>query len=228
MRALVRPAEGRLDNPCHRGRVGSGSRRDLSTAADVSAKKNRRIGGAFVHLTDQPVRADALGVARRGFDLLALRVRRDPESTTRRRRGRKSRISGNLALCRKPLGLPCVPRARPADRGAARRRGRRRSARRLARRSGGRPLLGRRDVHARRDPGRAGREQVDAWIVEAAGEPVGYLQSWWDDGDAATRRAGHVPHAVRAAGAGLAATGCARRRLGRGTVIRTRNGWVRR
>ncbi len=24
-------------------------------------------------------------------------------------------------------------------------------------------------------------EQVDAWIVEAAGEPVGYLQSWWYD-----------------------------------------------
>ena len=24
-------------------------------------------------------------------------------------------------------------------------------------------------------------EQVDAWIVEAAGEPVGYLQSWWED-----------------------------------------------
>jgi aminoglycoside 6'-N-acetyltransferase len=24
------------------------------------------------------------------------------------------------------------------------------------------------------------REHVDAWIVEAAGEPVGYLQSWWE------------------------------------------------
>jgi aminoglycoside 6'-N-acetyltransferase len=25
------------------------------------------------------------------------------------------------------------------------------------------------------------RERVDAWIVEAAGRPVGYLQSWWDE-----------------------------------------------
>ena len=25
------------------------------------------------------------------------------------------------------------------------------------------------------------REAVDAWIVEEDGEPVGYLQSWWDD-----------------------------------------------
>jgi aminoglycoside 6'-N-acetyltransferase len=25
------------------------------------------------------------------------------------------------------------------------------------------------------------RERVDAWIVEAGGEPVGYLQSWWDE-----------------------------------------------
>jgi aminoglycoside 6'-N-acetyltransferase len=25
------------------------------------------------------------------------------------------------------------------------------------------------------------REPVDAWIVEADGEPVGYLQSWWED-----------------------------------------------
>jgi aminoglycoside 6'-N-acetyltransferase len=24
------------------------------------------------------------------------------------------------------------------------------------------------------------RENVDAWIVEADGEPVGYLQSWWE------------------------------------------------
>ena len=26
------------------------------------------------------------------------------------------------------------------------------------------------------------REPVTAWIVEAGGEPVGYLQSWWADG----------------------------------------------
>jgi RimJ/RimL family protein N-acetyltransferase len=25
------------------------------------------------------------------------------------------------------------------------------------------------------------RERVDAWIVETGGEPVGYLQSWWED-----------------------------------------------
>jgi aminoglycoside 6'-N-acetyltransferase len=25
------------------------------------------------------------------------------------------------------------------------------------------------------------RPAVDAWIVETAGEPVGYLQSWWED-----------------------------------------------
>jgi aminoglycoside 6'-N-acetyltransferase len=25
------------------------------------------------------------------------------------------------------------------------------------------------------------REGVDAWIVEAGGEPVGYLQAWWDE-----------------------------------------------
>jgi aminoglycoside 6'-N-acetyltransferase len=25
------------------------------------------------------------------------------------------------------------------------------------------------------------REPVDAWIVESNGEPVGYLQSWWED-----------------------------------------------
>ena len=26
------------------------------------------------------------------------------------------------------------------------------------------------------------RDDVDAWIVEADGEPVGYLQSWWEPG----------------------------------------------
>jgi aminoglycoside 6'-N-acetyltransferase len=29
---------------------------------------------------------------------------------------------------------------------------------------------------------RLARPDVDAWIVEAGGEPVGYLQSWWEDG----------------------------------------------
>ena len=28
---------------------------------------------------------------------------------------------------------------------------------------------------------RLARPGVDGWIVEAGGEPVGYLQSWWDD-----------------------------------------------
>jgi len=41
------------------------------------------------------------------------------------------------------------------------------------------------------------REPVDAWIVEAEGEPVGYLQSWWEDDE--PRRGGLdgflVPHA---------------------------------
>jgi aminoglycoside 6'-N-acetyltransferase len=27
------------------------------------------------------------------------------------------------------------------------------------------------------------RERVDAWIVEADGHPVGYLQSWWEDNE---------------------------------------------
>jgi RimJ/RimL family protein N-acetyltransferase len=29
---------------------------------------------------------------------------------------------------------------------------------------------------------RLARERVDAWIIEADGEPVGYLQSWWEEG----------------------------------------------
>jgi aminoglycoside 6'-N-acetyltransferase len=29
--------------------------------------------------------------------------------------------------------------------------------------------------------GRLARERVDAWILEEDGEPVGYLQSWWED-----------------------------------------------
>jgi aminoglycoside 6'-N-acetyltransferase len=32
------------------------------------------------------------------------------------------------------------------------------------------------EMHARLD-----RADVDAWIVEEDGEPVGYLQSWWED-----------------------------------------------
>src|SRR5277367_2158977 len=75
----------------------------ISTGGDVTAKKNRRIGGAFVHLTNQLARADARGVARRGFDLLALRVRRDPESTTRTRRPASPGFQEIFALCRKQL-----------------------------------------------------------------------------------------------------------------------------
>lgn len=35
---------------------------------------------------------------------------------------------------------------------------------------------------------RLARDRVDAWIVEADGEPVGYLQAWWEDD--APRRGG--------------------------------------
>jgi aminoglycoside 6'-N-acetyltransferase len=27
------------------------------------------------------------------------------------------------------------------------------------------------------------REDVDSWIVESAGEPVGFIQSWWEPGE---------------------------------------------
>ncbi len=30
---------------------------------------------------------------------------------------------------------------------------------------------------------RFSRERVDSWIVEAGGDPVGYLQSWWEPGE---------------------------------------------
>lgn len=30
---------------------------------------------------------------------------------------------------------------------------------------------------------RLGRDDVDAWIVEERGEPVGYLQAWWEPGE---------------------------------------------
>ena len=47
-------------------------------------KKSRRVGGAFVHPTNWPLRArEPLAVTWRSFDLLALRTRRDPQSTTR-------------------------------------------------------------------------------------------------------------------------------------------------
>jgi RimJ/RimL family protein N-acetyltransferase len=56
--------------------------------------------------------------------------------------------------------------------------------------------------------GRLERADVDSWIVEADGEPVGYLQSWWEDGEprrggldgflvAAARGRGIMPKAAR-------------------------------
>src|SRR5579883_2743030 len=46
------------------------------------------------------------------------------------------------------------------------------------------------------------RDDVDAWIVEAGGEPVGYLQSWWEQDE--PRRGGIDGYLVPAArGRGL-------------------------
>ena len=53
------------------------------------------------------------------------------------------------------------------------------------------------------------RSKIDAWIVEADGEPVGYLQSWWEDDEPlrggldgflipAARGRGWMPDAARA------------------------------
>ncbi|HEX7625817.1 MAG TPA: GNAT family N-acetyltransferase, partial [Gaiellaceae bacterium] len=53
------------------------------------------------------------------------------------------------------------------------------------------------------------REQVDPWIVEAGGDPVGYLQSWWEEDEPlrggldgflvpAARGRGLMPDAARA------------------------------
>ena len=59
---------------------------------------------------------------------------------------------------------------------------------------------------------------VDAWIVEAGGEPVGYLQSWWEDDEPrrggldgflvpAARGRGLMPDAARALARSLLAAG---------------------
>ena len=56
---------------------------------------------------------------------------------------------------------------------------------------------------------RLAREDVDAWLVEADGEPVGFLQSWWEPGEprrggldgfliASARGRGIMPDAARA------------------------------
>lgn len=56
---------------------------------------------------------------------------------------------------------------------------------------------------------RLARSEVDPWIVEEDGEPVGYLQSWWEDDEPrrggldgylvpGARRRGLMPDAARA------------------------------
>jgi aminoglycoside 6'-N-acetyltransferase len=67
---------------------------------------------------------------------------------------------------------------------------------------------------------RLARPDVDAWIVEADGEPVGYLQSWWEAGDErrggldgflapSARGRGLMPDAARALAGTLLAGGWA-------------------
>jgi RimJ/RimL family protein N-acetyltransferase len=49
---------------------------------------------------------------------------------------------------------------------------------------------------------RLDREAVDAWIVEEDGEPVGYLQSWWEAGVGSTEPVGSEAVGSADAGAG--------------------------
>ena len=67
---------------------------------------------------------------------------------------------------------------------------------------------------------RLGRDDVDSWIVEEAGEPVGYLQSWWEAGEPrrggldgflapAARGRGVMPRAARRLAESLLASGWA-------------------
>jgi aminoglycoside 6'-N-acetyltransferase len=67
---------------------------------------------------------------------------------------------------------------------------------------------------------RLARGAVDAWIVEADGAPVGYLQSWWEKGDPrrggldgflapAARGRGLMPDAARTLAESLLAAGWA-------------------
>jgi aminoglycoside 6'-N-acetyltransferase len=64
------------------------------------------------------------------------------------------------------------------------------------------------------------RTEVDPWIIEADGEPVGYLQSWWEDGEPrrggldgflvpSARGRGYMPDAARALAQALLAEGWA-------------------
>jgi aminoglycoside 6'-N-acetyltransferase len=65
------------------------------------------------------------------------------------------------------------------------------------------------------------RADVDAYIVEAGGEPIGYLQAWWEDDEPrrggidmflvpSARGRGHGPDAARALTESLLASGWAR------------------
>lgn len=62
------------------------------------------------------------------------------------------------------------------------------------------------------------RADVDAWIIEAGGDPVGYLQSWWEDDEPlrggldgfllpSARGRGLMPDAARALASSLVAAG---------------------
>ena len=64
------------------------------------------------------------------------------------------------------------------------------------------------------------RVDVDGWIVEDGGEPVGFLQSWWEEGEprrggldgflvAGARERGVMPRAARALAESLLAAGWA-------------------
>jgi aminoglycoside 6'-N-acetyltransferase len=65
---------------------------------------------------------------------------------------------------------------------------------------------------------RLDRTEVDPWIIEAGGAPVGYLQSWWEDGEPrrggldgflipSARNRGFMPDAARALAQALLAAG---------------------
>ena len=64
------------------------------------------------------------------------------------------------------------------------------------------------------------REPVDAWIVEADGEPVGYLQSWWEDDE--PRRGGLDGFLI--AGSARARPDAGRGACARGVAARLRAG----
>jgi aminoglycoside 6'-N-acetyltransferase len=62
------------------------------------------------------------------------------------------------------------------------------------------------------------RPRVDAWIIESGGEPVGYVQSWWEDGEPlrggldgflvpSARGRGLMPDAARALARSLVSAG---------------------